>query len=416
MRKQILALTIGLMTVVAFGQKKELKAAQKAIKKSDFAGALATIKPLDGMLDGMEPKYKAQYYYIKGQALNGTNDLQGAAETLNTLLAYEKETGGSKYSKTAAPMLNTIIQKVSQKAADAYNVAKDYKTASEYFYLTYKLSPKDTSMLYNAAVSASLGKDYDVALKQYKELQEVGYTGISKVFYAVNKESGVKENVGSASNQKTYVKIGTHINPTTETTESKQGEIVKNIGYIYINQGKTDEAIKAIKEARKADPKDLNLILNEAQLYVKLEDMEKFGSLMEEAIKLDPNNPVLFFNLGVVNQNEEKTEEAIKYYNKAIELKPDYGDAYMNLAVAILSGEQAIIDEMNKNLSNFKKYDELEKKQKDLYRKALPYLEKADSISRNLETVRSLLNIYDILEMNDKGDVLRPIYKKMKGQ
>ena len=144
--------------------------------------------------------------------------------------------------------------------------------------------------------------------------------------------------------------------------------------------------------------------------------MEKFGALMEQAIQLDPNNPTLFFNLGVVNQNENKTAEAISYYKKAVELDPEYGDAYMNLAVSILSGEQAIIDEMNENLSNFKKYDELEGKQKALYSEALPFLEKADSLGRSIDTVRSLLNIYDLLEISDKADALRPIYKKMKAE
>ena len=87
----------------------------------------------------------------------------------------------------------------------------------------------------------------------------------------------------------------------------------------------------------------------------------------------------------------------------------------MNLSVAILSGEQAIIDEMNQNLNNFKKYEELEVKQKALYKKALPFLEKADSLNRTFETVKSLLNIYDILEMTDKAEALRPIYKEMRG-
>ena len=85
----------------------------------------------------------------------------------------------------------------------------------------------------------------------------------------------------------------------------------------------------------------------------------------------------------------------------------------MNLAVAILSGEQAIVQEMNKNLSNFKKYDELEQKQKELYKRALPYLEKADSLERTQDTVKSLLNIYDVLG-DEKAEVLRPIYKKMR--
>jgi len=326
-----------------------------------------------------------------------------------------KKIGKAKYTKLAQPMLNSMIKKISNIAAKLYNDDKDYKGASENFYLTYKLYPSDTTTLYNAAISANIAKEYHTALLFYNELKTIGYTGILTQYLAVNKETNETENLGGKGQRDLMVKAGGYINPTDETTESKQVEIIKNIGYILVKQGKTKEAIIAIKEARKSNPKDLNLLLNEADLYVKLEQMDKFGDLMEEAITLDPKNPTLFFNLGVVNQNQKKTDEAVKYYKKAIELKPDYADAYMNLSAAILSGQLAIVNEMNNNLSNFKKYDELEAKQKELYKKALPYLEKADGIKRSLETVRSLLNIYDILEMNDKADALRPIYKEMRG-
>ena len=212
------------------------------------------------------------------------------------------------------------------------------------------------------------------------------------------------------------IKLGQYSNPTQEVSPSKQADIVKNIGYILVNQGKTEEAIIALQEARRASPKDVNLILNEAQLYIKLKKMDKFGALMEEAVKLDPTNPTLFFNLGVVNANEGKIEDAVKYYKKAIELKPDYADAYMNLSVAMLSEEKAIVEEMNKNLSNFKKYDELQAKQKALYKKALPFLMKADNIKRSEGTVRTLLNIYDTLEMEKEAEALRPIYKELRKQ
>jgi tetratricopeptide (TPR) repeat protein len=415
MKKQILALSIGLMTISSFAQKDELKAAGKALKKDDFKTAKEAILPLESMEETMDSKYKAEYYFIKGQAYAKSN-VEKAAEAYNKLFAYEKEIGKDKYTKEAQPKLNDLIQYVSNQAVTFYNDDKDYKKASENFYLTYKLSPSDTSFLYNAAVSASLAKEYDASLSYYKELQSVGYTGIATEYFATNKESGEVESLGTKQNRDSMVKFGKYIDPTQETSESKQSEIVKNISYVLINQGKTDEAIIAIKEARKADPKDLNLLLNEAQLYIQLEQMDKFGALMQEAIKLDPTNPTLFFNLGVVNANEKKTEDAIGYYERAIELKPDYGDAHMNLAVAILSGEQEIVVEMNKNLSNIKKYDELEAQQKTLYKKALPYLEKADEIKRSIETVKSLLNIYDILRMNEKADVLRPIYKKMREQ
>ncbi|SDS18561.1 Tetratricopeptide repeat-containing protein [Polaribacter sp. KT25b] len=415
MKKQIIALSLGLMTIGAFAQKNELKAAEKALKKSDFKTAKEIVLSLEGTEASMDAKYKAKYYYLKGQAF-GKSNVKKAAEAYNQLFDYEKETGKQKYTKQAQPKLNDLIQFVSTKAVKFYNEDKDFKNAAKNFYLTYKLSPADTSFLYNAAISASLAKEYDAALGYYKELQEVGYTGITTQYLATNKATSEVENLGSKANRDAMIKFGKYSNPTDKTSESKRGEIIKNISYIYINQGKTDEAIVAIKEARKSNPKDLDLLLNEAQLYIKLEQMDKFGALMQEAIELDPTNPTLFFNLGVVNANEKHTEEAIGYYKKAIELKPDYADAYMNLAVAILSGEQEIVAEMNKNLSNIKKYDELELKQKALFRRALPYLEKADELNRSEETVRSILNIYDILRMNDKADALRPIYKKMRGQ
>jgi tetratricopeptide (TPR) repeat protein len=414
MKKQIIALSLGLITIGAFAQKNELKAAEKAIKKQDYITATTSISAVDVMANTMDAKYMAKYYFLKGQAYAGKKDYKVAAKAFNDLMAYEKEIGKPKYTEKAAPMLNNLISEVSNKAIALYNDDKDYKNASENFYLTYLLSPTDTSFLFNAAVSSSLAEDYDVALKHYKELKSIGYTGISTQYLATNKASGAEENFGSKTQRDTMIKLGQYSNPRDESSESKKATIVKNIGQILISQGKVDEAIVAVKEARAMNPKDLNLLLTEADLYIKLDKMDKFGELMKEAIELDPNNPTLFYNLGVVNAGQDKTEEAKGYYKKAIELKSDYADAYMNLAALILGEEKAIVEEMNKNLSNFDKYDELEGKQKEVYRKALPYLEKADELKRSTDTVRSLLNIYDILEMEEKADMLRPIYKEMR--
>jgi tetratricopeptide (TPR) repeat protein len=415
MKNQVLAISLGLMSVMAFGQKKELRTAEKAIKKSEFAAALTTISSVDGMLETMDSKYKSNYYFLKAQAQVGKNEYAAAADSFTDLFEYEIEIGKERYTEDAQPMLEALVQTVSNKAIEQYN-AEDYASAKDNFYLTYKLSPKDTSFLFNAAISASLTKDYDLSLKHYKELKRVGYTGISTEYLAVNKETGQLQNLGTKSNRDTMVKIGQYITPTENVVESKYAEIVKNIGYILVNQGKTEEAIVALQEAREANPKDVNLILNEAQLYIKLDQMDKFGALMEEAVKLDPTNPTLFFNLGVVNAGENKMDAAIKFYKKAIELKPDYGDAYMNLAVTMLAGEKALVEEMNKNLSNFDKYDALQEKQRVLYKTALPFLLKADGIKRTKGTVRTLLNIYDTLRMEKEADLLRPIYKEMRAQ
>lgn len=415
MKKQLLAVTLGLLTLGSFAQKDEIKAAEKALKSNDFTAAKQALSALESMESNMDAKYKAKYYFIKGQALAGEKNYEAAAKAFNNLFTYENETGKPKYTSKAQPMLNGLIQTVSTNAIKLYNEDKNYPEAAKQFYTTYKLSPTDTIFLFNAAVSASQAEDYDMSLEYFKEAREVGYTGISTQYLAENKATGEVENLGTKSNRDTMVKLGQYINPTQNTTESKQPDIIKNIGYIYVNQGKPELAIEALEEARKASPKDVNLILNEAQMFIKLNKMDKFAELMQEAVEIDPTNPTLFFNLGVINQNQGKIADAINYYKKAVELKDDYSDAYLNLAIAILAGDKDIVDEMNKNFNNEKKYTELQNKQKTLYREALPFLEKADSLNRSQDTVRTLLNIYDNLEMSAEGDKLRPIYNEMKG-
>ena len=60
-------------------------------------------------------------------------------------------------------------------------------------------------------------------------------------------------------------------------------------------------AIKAVKDARKANPGDVGLILTEANIYIELGERERYQELIIEALEQDPNNAVLYFNLGVVN-------------------------------------------------------------------------------------------------------------------
>ncbi len=414
MKKQIIALSFGVISLASFGQKAELKAAEKALKKQDFNSAITALSSAEGLIANADDKYKTKFYFLKGQAYAAKKDYETSAKAFNTLLDLEKKSGSTKYTKEAQPVLDKMIVDVSTEAATLYNDKKDYKSAAEKFYLTYVLSPKDTTFIYNAAVSSTQAKDFDTALEYYNMLREMNYSGAETKYIATNKETGKVDYFSSKSQRDLMVKSKQYIKPDIELSDSKRALIVKNIALILQKQGKTDEAIAAMSAARKANPKDLNLILNEAQLYSDMDRMDKFGSLMQEAITLDPNNPDLYFNLGVVNANEGRTEEAKKYYEKAIELKPDYADAYMNLAVVVLDKDKAIVEEMNKNLSNNKKYDELALQQKEVYKEALPYLEKANSLDQNINTVKTLMNIYEVLEMTDKADTFRELYKSMR--
>ena len=415
MKTKVIALFLGLASITMYAQKNEVKAAEKAIKKQDYAAAISSVNAAEALIGSMDDKLKAKFYFFKAQAFLGKKEFQVAADAFSALEKLEKATGRKKYTPAAQPMKNQMIQEVYKRAADQYK-SKDYVNASKNFYLTYKLSPNDTIYIYNAAISSTLNKDYDGALKYYQELQDMGYTGIQTLYFATNKETGIKENLGSKDKRDIQVKIGAYKDPVQEKTESKMGDITKNIAYILKEQGKTEEALKAVEKARQMFPKDLNLILTEADIYYQLGNTDKFGELMQQAVEEDPTNPQLFFNLGVINFDQGKKKEAEEYYIKAIELKDDYADAYMNLAVLILDEEKAIVEEMNKNLSDFDKYDELLLKQKGVYKRALPHLEKADKYGRSLNTVQTLMNIYSTLEMTEKEQEFSALYKKLRDQ
>ena len=160
----------------------------------------------------------------------------------------------------------------------------------------------------------------------------------------------------------------------------------------------------AVKEARKENPKDLNLILTEANLYIQLEENDRFEELMKEAIAQDPNNGSLYFNLGVVNAQRGNALEARQYYEKSIELNPNSESSYLNLVSLILDGEAKIVEEMN-SLGNSRadnaRYDILKTSREWIYKECVPILEKLIEVSQNEEAINTLINIYGTLGDNE---------------
>lgn len=414
MKKQFLAITLSFFSLAMLAQKDEVKAADKAFKKGNYDEVLNVLKPLENSESSIDKKYKGQYLFLKAQALEKTNKIENASKVYKKLFAFENKVGKKKYTTIAKPMYDGLVSKITNQALKAYNEDKNYALATKKFVTVYNLKPKDTSYLFNAAVSAYLGKDYETSLKHFRKLKDINYTGIVTQYLAVNVETGETQNFATKAVRDNFVKLKQYKDPSEKVLPSRRADVIKNIGYILVTQGKTEEAITALEDARKANPKDVNLIITEAQMYIDLKRMDKFEELMQEAIKLDPNNGALFYNLGVVNANAEKYDEAISYYKKAIELRENYGDAYQNLAFAYLNKRVPIVNKMNENLSNEKKYNALEKEMNELNRMALPYLEKADALQRNLDTVRNLISIYDALGMTEKANALRPVYKKMR--
>jgi len=409
MKKQVIIALAFLISTFSFAQKKELKAVEKALKSNNFSEAKATLSQVEPMLSGLDSKTKSQYYFLKAESFyaNGAgsnNDVDKALESLSLV------TEG--YSAEVLELKQKMISSLLTKGNAAYE-KNEYGLASNNFEKAYRVSTKDTVYLYYAAATAVSLQDYDRALKLYKELKDLKYTGIENQYYATNLETKEEEFFQNKSMRDLSVKAKTHSNPIDKKAESKKAEILKNIALIYLNKEDNENALAAMKEARAESPDDINLLLSEANVYYKMGNTEEFKSLLELATTKDPKNPELQYNLGVIASESDHPEEAMTYYKKAVELDPNYVNAYINTAALILNKEQALIEEMN-GLGTSKKddlrYDELRGMRQEVYKEAIPYLVKACEIdSENISAAKTLMNIYSVLGEKAKHDELKVI-------
>ena len=412
MKKVLLAAGVLLITAVSFGQKKEIKKAEKSIKSGDYTEAMAQLSAAEALLSGADDGLKADFYAVKAEALtlssnNNFDKMKLAAE------AYAKaiEIKG-KVSPELIPGITKLRESLINSAVFDQK-STNHKIASEKLYTSYTITKMDTSDLYFAASSSVNGQDYPTALKYYKMLLDMGYNGNSTSYVATNKETGEVQSFNSKNERDLMVKSSQFIKPETKKEDSKQAEILRNMTLIYIDLDQTDKANELLAKARAENPDDTSLMRAEANMAYKLNDLVEYNRIMEQVVATDPSNPELYFNLGVGASGMGDEAKALGYYGKALKLKPDYREALINYAILKLSAEKAIVEEMNglgTSRADNARYDVLKNERNAMYIEAVPYLEKAiavDAEANNTELMKTLMSIYSQLGEDAKYKALK---------
>ncbi len=416
--KYVLLASALLISVATFAQKDQIKAAEKALKGGKSQEAVTILMEAESLITNATDAEKAQFFFVKGNALldlanknvDTDTNLSLAAKAYQDLIGAEKASGKSKFSTQAAASITDIKFKLINGAIADSKIDKHSDSAKK-LYDAYLLDKKDTINLYYAASTYVNAKEYDKALELYDNLKTLNYSGKGTSYFAVNKLTSQEDFFNTLQERDKMVKLGTHEKPRTEVVPSKRGEIYKNMALILVEKGKTEEAKKAIAEARMANPEDTSLTLTEANLYLETKDFEMYKKLIAEVLQKNPNDADLIFNLGVISANAKNVADAEKYYKKVIEINPKYTNAYINLAAMKLENEKVIIDEMNKlgtSAKDMKRYDELKKKREELFKATIPYLEKAVELDpKNADVSKTLLGVYSALEMTAEYKALK---------
>lgn len=414
MKRTFLIVMALLMTVMVYSQRQELREASRSINNKDFNTAKLALSKIEGQIDSQDNNTQAEYYLYKGQAYLGAagnreQDLLIAADAFKKVIELEKG-GRQRHSKQAEEEVQGLLVRIVNSAIQDQN-AQRFSAASKKLFAGYTISKKDTVYLYFAATNAMSAQEYDNAMKYYEELLDLGYTGIEKEYVATDRESGEIVTFGNKEEQNLMMMSGEYIRPQERMSESRKPIILRDLGFIYIDKGKTAEAKQLIEDARRANPNDIGLIKAEANIALQMDDMKKYNELMLLVVALDPDNPEVFYNLGVSASDIGDNENAIKHYKKALELDPNYANALVNIGILIFDQQEPLNEEMNSlgmSAKDNKRYEELIAQRNDIYIEAAHFFERALKVRPNdIGILSTLMNIYSILGKDDKFKEMR---------
>jgi len=368
-----------LLTTFSFvAQKKELKNAQTSMILRKYGAVRKDLDKIRPKLNKMNGIDKSKYHLLTGQyfaynsAKANLENYKKALKSFNTVLEIEKKIKRFPNSKKARTDKLYTLDRIEKNAIEAQN-AKEHIKAMGLYKFIYDQNKKDTVQLYRAAANAVNGKKYDVALKHYNKLLEVGFTGIAPVYSATDVATGKIDVFENKKTMDKFIKEKKYAYPKVTLSKPLRGEITKNIALIYYSQGDSAKAEAAFAKAKADNPNDTYIGEVESQMLVQIaSDYSKEG----------------------------KNEEALKVYKKALKgsSSNNAGVINQNIASLILQKDIEYVNKLN-SLTTSKSdkiiYKEYEEKRKNNFIEAAVYLENFLKIKPDNKVIaKSLYDIY----------------------
>lgn len=154
--------------------------------------------------------------------------------------------------------------------------------------------------------------------------------------------------------------------------------------------------VKTLEKGIEVYPDESFILVELINHYIELNDGLQAKEMIKRAIVKDPENKLLHFNIGTIYDNEGNKEDAEKSYLKAIEIDTVYFDAVYNLGAMFVNmgvEKNDICDEIPPDKTA--DYKACKAKVMEIYKKALPHLEKAYEINpKDIYTLTNLRSLY----------------------
>ncbi len=287
-----------------------------------------------------------------------SNAIKIIAEAYNKSLSLDKPNG--EFAKQIPSRLEGVRATTFNNGIEKYN-EQDYPAALNFMTLASMVNPNDTSSVITGANIAIQAKDYVYAkdaLTKFIGMGNKAKKNYSQLYYILKEELKDKENTA-----------------------------------------------KVLAEARALYPTDSYFMAEEINQALDAGKKDEAITKLNDAIKNDSKNAAMYlYNLGILYKQSNDGVKAKENFQKSLEIDPtNEGSNYMMGFICLDEG-----DNLNKkiNAMTLKDYNttgkSLEPKRDDLYKSAIPYLEKSYDVSKDAKLKTQINNLYTKMKINKK--------------
>ncbi len=299
---------------------------------------------------------KAREYFEKAITLDSTPDAKGKTGKAQKDIAKEYST----FANNAINFGVRCFETQDYKGAEAAFINANWANSMKPGYT----DASDSLIIYNAAIAAMQAEDYETAVKFFDKTVDVDYEGPMSVL---------------------------------------------RINYCYQQmKASSDKMESNLKKGFEKYPANKDVLTTLIQYYLNEQRNEEALAYLNEAIDKDNSNARYYFARGCLNE-KINIDNAIKDYETAIAKDSELFIAYFNLAVVYYNQGVEKFGEAN-NERDQKKYNAMIGEANEMFKKSLPYMEKAATIADTVENKKQCLetvkSIYYRLGDYDKSQAV----------
>ncbi|WP_293667608.1 hypothetical protein [uncultured Parabacteroides sp.] len=400
MKRVLLTVALCVAASASFAQKKAVSEAQSIAKSSnaDFGEARTLIK---GALENPETKDDAKTWYVAGfiedQQFNAERTKQILGQQPNEPVMYEALYGILPYFQKAYE----LDQLPNEKGKVKPKFTKDIKSilSANHIYL------------FNGGAYYFDQKDYRKAYDFFNQYLEISELPMFEGTQTATKDSTfmtVQFYAAVAATQLGDSKTAVAALNRAKDTEFRQNDVYQYLCYEYGEVLKDSVNLeKTLEEGLAKFPDEQYYLMSLINTYIYSNRNEKALEYLNIAIQKHPDDANLYNAMGRVYETGLKDyANAEKCLKTALEKDPNLTDALSSLGR--LYYNQAVNKQGEANMINdSKKYQEELNIAKELFKKALPYFQKAhEAEPTKMENMIGLRGIYYNLNMGPELEAI----------